>query len=166
MDSFDDTPESDVDIGRIAERLHDSAVAATPGWIRSSVVRVAASQGIVISESDEELIQDAQARGEVFVDERLGRLLRTDFSEQKSTPLSVFRDAARFPVEVLHQLGATEVTRIDVERWAFPNDPFGVTPASLADLGPEVQEAGIAWGAAKAHVHLTRHRPPAGPTKR
>ncbi len=82
--------------------------------------------------------------------------IRTD--QQRSTPLSVFRDAARFPVEVLHQLGAHEVQRVDVERWASPNDPFAVTPASLIDVGEAVHEAGIMWGAAKAAVHLARRR--------
>lgn len=150
--------DPDLDIQDFADLLRREAVAATPAWVRRSIVGVAESQSIAIADPEEALIEDAQARGAAFVDQRLGQLLEADISEQKTTPLSVFRDAARFPVEVLHQLGASEVTRIDVERWAFPNDPFGITPRSLGELGPEVQEAGIAWGAAKAHVHLSRRR--------
>jgi hypothetical protein len=40
----------------------------------------------------------------------------------------------------------------------FPADPYDLTPMTFADLDPELAEAGIAWGAAKAHVHLARRR--------
>ena len=40
---------------------------------------------------------------------------------------------------------------------AFPADVYGLSPASLADLSPDVVEAGIVWGAAKAFEHKRRH---------
>jgi hypothetical protein len=42
----------------------------------------------------------------------------------------------------------------------FPDDDYDLTPASFADLDPALHEPGLRWGAAKAHVHLRRHRPP------
>ncbi len=148
----------DADIEPIATALLQAAVAATPAWVAGSVERVVMSQGIDRGERYDELVVDAGERARRYVEQHLGVLLETDIDRQTSTPLTVFRDAARFPVEVLHTLGAAEVHRIDVDRWAFPNDPFGVTPAALGDVGPEVHEAGLAWGAAKAHVHLRRRR--------
>lgn len=147
----------DVDIQTVATALHEAAVEAAPLWVRRAVATVASRQGLDL-EGAEPLIVDAGQRAARFVDARLGELLATDIDQQRSTPLSVFRDAARFPVEVLHQLGAAEVQRVDVERWAAPNDPFAVTPGNLSDVGDEVHRAGIVWGAAKAAVHLGRRR--------
>ncbi len=147
----------EINIESIAAALQRAAVEAVPGWVQRSVREVAARQGLDIA-PHENVLADAADRASSFVDTRLGELLATDVDQQRSTPLSVFRDAARFPVEVLHQLGAHEVQRVDVERWASPNDPFAVTPASLIDVGEAVHEAGIMWGAAKAAVHLARRR--------
>lgn len=148
----------DLDIATVASALLDAAVEATPSWVESAVHRVVVAQGLDLDEGHVERLRDAAERARGYVASNLGALLATDIDQQRTTPLTILRDAARFPVEVLHGAGAREVHRIDVDRWAFPNDPFGVTPASLADLGPAVHEAGIAWGAAKAHVHLSRRR--------
>lgn len=148
---------ADIDIHAFATALRRAAVDATPSWVSRSVLSVAGVQSLDTGDAGL-LIADAADRARTFVDDRLGVLLSADIDRQRSTPLSVFRDAARFPVEVLHQLGAQPVPRVDVERWANPNDPFGVTPATLADVGDAVQEAGIMWGAAKAAIHLQRRR--------
>ena len=148
----------DLDIETVASALLEAAVEATPSWVARSVNEIVGSQGLEVDDAHAERVADARERAQRFIETNLGALLRTDIDQQRSTPLTIFRDAARFPVEVLHAAGASEVHRIDVDRWAFPNDPFGVTPASLADMGPSVHEAGIAWGAAKAHVHLSRRR--------
>lgn len=148
----------DLDIETVASALLDAVVEATPSWVKRSVGHIVASQGLAVDDSHTDRVADAGDRAQRYIETHLGELLRTDIDQQRSTPLTIVRDAARFPVEVLHAAGAREVHRIDVDRWAFPNDPFGVTPASLADMGPAVHEAGIAWGAAKAHVHLRRRR--------
>lgn len=147
----------DVDMEAVVEALRTAAVEAAPRWVGRSVHQVAGAQRLDVSTADD-LVVDAGERSARFVDDRMGALLALDIDRQRTTPLSVFRDAARFPVEVLHQLGAQPVARVDVERWANPNDPFGVTPATLADVGEAVQEAGIVWGAAKAAIHLQRRR--------
>ncbi|MEM7285571.1 MAG: hypothetical protein AAF480_04395 [Actinomycetota bacterium] len=147
-----------LDIETVASTLLEAAVEATPSWVARSVAEVVRAQRLDVDDAHAERVSDAAERAQRYIETNLGELLRTDIDRQRTTPLSVLRDAARFPVEVLHAAGAREVHRIDVDRWAFPNDPFGVTPASLADMGPQVHEAGIAWGAAKAHVHLRRRR--------
>lgn len=148
----------DLDIETVASALLEAAVEATPTWVARSVGEIVAAQGLQVDDAHTARVVEAGERAQRYVETNLGALLRTDIDQQRTTPLTIFRDAARFPVEVLHSVGAREVHRIDVDRWAFPNDPFGVTPASLADMGPAVHEAGIAWGAAKAHVHLRRRR--------
>lgn len=148
----------DLDIETVASALLAAAVEATPSWVARSVTDVVVAQRLEVDDAHEERLREAGERAQRYIETNLGSLLETDIDQQRTTPLTIFRDAARFPVEVLHSAGAQEVHRIDVDRWAFPNDPFGVTPASLADMGPAVHEAGIAWGAAKAHVHLSRRR--------
>lgn len=148
----------ELDIETVAMALLEAVVEATPSWVSRSVGEIVAAQGLAVDDIHVERVVDAGERAQRYVETNLGALLRTDIDQQRTTPLTIVRDAARFPVEVLHAAGAREVHRIDVDRWAFPNDPFGVTPASLADMGPVVHEAGIAWGAAKAHVHLRRRR--------
>jgi len=64
---------------------------------------------------------------------------------------------------VLRQAGVPGVVRDEEAQRQFPDDDYDLTPANFADLdaGPTeggLAEAGIAWGAAKAHVVLARRR--------
>lgn len=147
-----------VDISAVGSTLHLAAVTATPAWVARCVRHVSDQQGLNWGKHVEPALRDAAERATDFVDERLRELVDTDIDRQKSTPLEIFREAVRFPVEVLHTMGAGSVHRGDMARWAFPNDPFGITPGNLSDIGPEVHEAGILWGASKAALHLERRR--------
>jgi hypothetical protein len=48
--------------------------------------------------------------------------------------------------------------RDETDERLFPEDVYGLGPASFADIDPSVHEPGVAWGAAKAYVHLARRR--------
>jgi len=148
----------DLDIATVATELLAAAVEATPEWVRRCVDHVAREQALLTADLPEAAVADAGVRAQDFVETRLGALLALDIDRQRTTPLSIFRDAVRFPVEALHAMGAAPVHRGDVSRWAFPNDPFGITPGNLSDIGDEVHHAGIVWGAAKAGLHLERRR--------
>jgi hypothetical protein len=87
---------------------------------------------------------------------RLRALIALDIDEQPQNPLSVLRGAVHYPTQVLRTLGARPAERDEFDRRTFPDDDFGLTPAAFADFGPKVHEAGLAWGAAKAYVHLRR----------
>ena len=50
------------------------------------------------------------------------------------------------------------VVRPAFEEEAFPDDDYGLTPATWADIDPALHERGLVWGAAKAHVVLSRRR--------
>jgi len=89
----------------------------------------------------------------------LAELAEADVDAHRSTPLEIVRDAVRFPTAVLRQAGVAPVRR---ERFAverFPDDLYGLTPASLAALDPSLADVAVAWGAAKAMAHRARHRP-------
>lgn len=149
---------AEFDIESAARDLHAAGIAATPKWVRDCVARVVTHQHIAWPDDADAWLDSAVNRAVTFVDTRLGDLLGTDIDQQRTTPLSIFRDAVRFPVEVLHQLGAEPVHRGDMSRWAFPNDPYGITPGNLSDIGATVFDAGVMWGATKAGLHLSRRR--------
>jgi len=95
----------------------------------------------------------------------LRELLATDVDQQQTTPLSVLRSAVRFPTHVLADGGVPAPDRDDFDASRFPDDPYRLTPASFADIDPELGPIGITWGAAKAFEVLQR-RGAAEPARR
>lgn len=144
-------------VDEAAALLADGAIAALPGWVERCVVEACERAGVTA----QELGELAQAAGEQCVAEigpPLRDLLATDVDEQQTTPLSVLRDAVRFPTEVLADGGVPALERDDFDASRFPDDPYGLTPASFADIEPDLGPMGIAWGAAKAFEVLQRRR--------
>jgi hypothetical protein len=83
--------------------------------------------------------------------------VRKDPDEQRATPLQVLRGAARYPTDVLVSFAMPPRRRDRDAEARFPADVYDVVPVAFADLGPEVAEAGLVWGAARARVHQARH---------
>jgi hypothetical protein len=132
--------------------------AAIPGWVVRSVGRRMREWA---GEVPDGVAEDARRAGELARDEvvpRLRRLLDIDVDEQRTNPLSIVRGAARYPTEVLARAGVPAVVRDAFAERAFPDDRYDLTPSSFADVDPALTEPGIRWGAAKAHVVLTRRR--------
>jgi hypothetical protein len=61
---------------------------------------------------------------------------------------------------LLAELGVPAVERDEFSVQRFPQDIYGLSPASLADVDPDLAEPGIVWGAAKAFEHKRRHGGP------
>ncbi len=133
------------DIAPYADALIAAVEAALPGWVRRCVGGVADSV-----EAEE------AALGYVMV--CLRALLAQDIDEQRTNPLSILRSAVQFPTAVLQQAGVKPVERDEFSGRNFPDDVYDLAPANFAALGEGVHEAGMAWGAAKAFVHLQRRR--------
>ena len=90
----------------------------------------------------------------------LRELLELDIDDQRVGPLSVLRSAVRYPTRVLADAGVAKVDRDDFAVQSFPDDVYDLTPASFGAVDPQLNEPGLVWGAAKAHVHLRRRREP------
>ena len=88
----------------------------------------------------------------------LRALLATDIDEQRSNPLAVLRAAVQFPTAVLSAAGVAPVRREPFAVNAFPQDVYDLSPATWSDIDPQLQDAGIAWSAWKAHEFLRRRR--------
>jgi hypothetical protein len=119
--------------------------------VRRSVERYAAGL-------DEE-VAAAGAAAVAEVGPRLRALLTTDVDAQLTNPLSLVRDAVRFPTAVLRDAGVEPPRRSGFDAEHFPEDPYGLVPMTWRDVDESLHEPGILWGALKAHAHTQRHRP-------
>jgi hypothetical protein len=158
--SGDAVPAGD-DEARLADyatALADGIDDALPGWVERSVARVMEEHGHGIDpETNAEATRVAQrARDEIGPEVRA--LLAADIDDQRTNPLAILRRAVAYPTEVLRGAGVPPVERDEFAVAAFPDDVYDLAPAAFADVDESLREPGLLWGAAKAHVHLTRRR--------
>ena len=137
--------------------LADGIEAALPGWVVAQVERVAAAQSVTLSGADRAALAEAAAQARSDIGGRIRALLEIDLDEQATTPLALLRMAVRYPTTVLSRAGLAPVSRDRFAEQAFPDDVYDLSPATFADIDPELAEVGLAWGAAKAFVHKRRH---------
>jgi hypothetical protein len=154
-----DDPHDAAALADHAAALASAVEAALPRWVERVVgERWSQWHGDELPDPVAEAAAAAgeEARRAVVPD--LRALLATDVDAQRSTPLAMVRRAVPIASAVLDGAGVPPVERdADAER-LFPDDPYDLTPAALADLDPSVHEPGLVWGAAKAHVVLARRR--------
>lgn len=141
-----------------AVALADAVEAAIPAWVDRSVRRVLAEQGIELGPGLADRIEDAASAAVAEGGPRVRDLLATDIDQQAGNPLAVLRSLVSHPTAVLRDAGAEPVTRDEFKQRAFPDDDYDLSPASFAEVDPSLHEPGLAWGAAKAYVHLARRR--------
>ena len=139
-----------------ATALADAVEAALPGWVERSVAKRMADVG----RSDPDVAAAAAAAGhraQREIGPRVRALLGADIDEQRTTPLALLREAVRYPTEVLRAAGVEPRERDEMQERLFPDDVYDLTPATFADVDPDLAEPGLAWGAAKAWTHRRRH---------
>jgi hypothetical protein len=154
----DPTEDPDDTLARYAAALADAVEHALPGWVDRSVRRVLAAQGIPATEATADAIRAAGVAARDDGGARVRALLATDIDAQAGNPLSIVRSLVRYPTGVLRDAGAAPVDRDEFSVRSFPDDAYDLSPASFADVDPALHEPGLAWGAAKAYVHLARRR--------
>jgi hypothetical protein len=146
------------ELGSAAAALAAGVEVAVPAWVERLVATRLAAQKLPLTDDVRRVAADAGQAARAFVAGRLRALLAADIDAQTTTPLSVLRAAVSFPTTVLRDAGADAVRRDPYDVEAFPDDVYGLTPASLADVDPALVELGVVWGAAKAWSHKERHR--------
>ena len=85
-------------------------------------------------------------------------LLSRDVFEQRTNPLAVFRQATRPVTELLTSLGCAPVVRDEFDERSFPDDVYGLSPATWVDIDEALVEPGIEWGAWKAATVMMRKK--------
>lgn len=140
-----------------SEELLSAVTSAIPVWVASVVARVAPGSPLGEAQVNDRVAAASTAMVE-GTRAALQNLFSRDVEEQRTNPLQVLREQARVLTDLLTELGADPVVRDEFDRTAFPDDVFGVGPHTWRDLGDEVHEAGITWGAWKAATVISRHR--------
>jgi hypothetical protein len=147
-------PDPDEELHRYAGELADAIERELPGWVIRSVERR------LPPEEDGAAMDQAGAAGQrarLETGAQIRELLEQDIDEQRTTPLALLRAAVVYPTGVLRDAGVPPVGRDEFALDAFPDDDYDLAPAAFADVHPSLHEPAIAWGAAKAYVHLHRH---------
>lgn len=153
VDNRDD-PDDAERLKALATALADAVGAALPAWVERTV---AARVGPLDTEL-QLAAADAGRGAAADVGAKVRTLLATDVDAQWTGPLALLRTAVRYPTEVLRAAGAPPAARDPFAERAFPDDVYDLAPATWSDIDPALQEPGIVWGAAKAHVVLARRR--------
>ena len=150
--------DDDRALARYSDELVRAIESSIGDWVESRVQTVLLAQHRRIDEPTAALIAAVRHDATSEVLSELRAVLALDIDEQRTNPLSILRAAVRYPTRVLRAVAAQPVERDEFDERAFPDDVFALTPAAFADFGPAAHDAGIVWGAAKAHVHLQRRR--------
>ena len=142
--------------------LADAVEQVLADWVVRCVLGRCADAGVAVSDDvrARAVAAGEQCRSQVVPE--LRALLGADLAEQRGTPLGILRSAVRCPSAVLEELGVPHVVRDEFDERADPDDVYALAPAAFADVDESLTGPGIAWGAAKAHVHMARHRGAAG----
>jgi hypothetical protein len=141
-----------------ASALADAVERALPGWVERSVERLVVAFRGDVPAAVRSAAAEAGQRAAVDVGGTVRALLEQDVDEQRTNPLAVLRGAVRYPAEVLRAAGVPPVVRGEWDERAFPDDDYGLAPATWSDIDPSLHEPGLVWGAAKAHTVLARRR--------
>ncbi len=135
-----------------AEQLLAAADGVIPLWLERCVRKILLEQQIESGEADAKIsLMVRQASPMV-----MGELGASVTGVRADNPLQVFRRAVVYPTLVLSELGAKEVHRDDFSRQSFPNDIFGLSPATWIDVDESLHDPGLIWGAWTAREALDR----------
>jgi hypothetical protein len=149
-----DNPDDLAALEGLATALADAVEAALPVWVERSV----ACRLPLLDAEVRAATAEAGRRAAAEVGAEVRALLLTDVDRQRANPLALLRQAVRYPTEVLRAAGVAPVRRDEFAERSFPDDIYDLSPATWSDVDPGLQERGIVWGAAKAHVVLARRR--------
>lgn len=127
-----------------ARALKEAFVAAYPRY----VARILIERGVEVSE----LIADAIVDGTAALDGLLAQLIDTPMTEQRHSPLELFRESLR-PVDLaLAASGVPRPTIDGAQRRLHPWDAYALCPGSSQALGESAHDAHLCWGIRKAMV--------------
>lgn len=88
----------------------------------------------------------------------LERILAADVDAGAGSPLAAVRASVGEVTAVLVAAGVDRPERDEFGARVFPDDIYGLGPASFAEIDESLHEPSLVWGAARAHVHLRRRR--------
>ena len=142
-------------LAAFAEHLIEQVDTSIDGWVTRSVLAAASAGGVAVIEDDLASVIE-QTRAAAMPEIR--RVLRADVDTGAGSPLAALRNAVGPMTNHLDRWGAARPRRDEFLERQFPGDPYRLGPAAFSDVGEDLHEPGLVWGAARAHVHLRRRR--------
>lgn len=139
-----------------SELLISSLRSALPTYVRAVVT---ARVGCGLSVDSEERLNEVGERIGADVEARMSDVLGKPVEEQQMGPLQIVRDGLAPVTQFLAGMGVAAPERDEFSRRVFPADIYGIAPASFREINEELHDVGIAWGAAKAWLHLQHRKP-------
>ncbi len=149
--------DDEVQLPEPAAELLRVATHAVPDWLRRITVEAAVRGGADAASIGDGLDAMVDRVAGRTVDE-LESLLRLDGDDQAVNPLTVLRGAIAEPTAFLR---ARDVAPGPLDPFVadrFPDDVYGLGPATWSDVDPALHEPGLVWGAWKAMTVLRRRR--------
>ena len=141
-----------------ADDLYQAVARSIPRWISTQVAEIASMSIDETTQEFQTALADVTKQTQQVATQNLLSLLATDVDAQQSNPLHVLRASTSYATQMLWAFGVEPARRDEYEVRAMPNDVFSIGPLTWRDLGEEVHDAGISWGAWKAATILTRRR--------
>jgi hypothetical protein len=138
--------------------LADAVDAVLAAWVERQVARLAEAHLGRVPPEVESAARDAGDACREELGGAMRELLAIDVDDQPINPLALLRMAVRYPTAVLVEAGVPPLRRDEFAERSFPDDVYGLTPATWADLDPSLQEPGLVWSAWKAKSVLDRRR--------
>jgi hypothetical protein len=139
-----------------AEDLASGIEAALPGWVVGCVERIMRAWAGQVPPDVAGAAREAGRQAQLETGAAIRALLAADIDDQRTTPLTLLRQAVKYPTAVLRDAGVPPVERDRFTEHTFPDDIYDLSPASWTDIDPRLTELGINWGAAKAFEHKRR----------
>jgi len=150
--------EDEAQLERYADELLAAIERLIPRWVQCSLAAAATAGGVAVTVDLRSMVDPiAEATSRLVVPE-LRRLLHADVDAAAGSPLEALRHGVGPMTEALDGFGVEPVARDAFQVAHFPDDHYGLAPATFGDIDPSLHELGLMWGAARAHVHLRRRR--------
>lgn len=149
--------DCDVQPAEPAAQLLATAAEVTPGWMRRVTLQAAAAEGFGADALAPTLDAMVESESPLLI-AALRQLLATDVDQQRTNPLSLFRDAVAAPTALLRSTGVPVPRSDQFAAERFPDDVYALGPAAWSDIDPRLHEPGLIWGAWKAMTILRRRR--------
>lgn len=131
---------------------------AVPDWLERCVIETAERCAGPCSEVLRRTARVMAVEAGAEIVAQVEELVRADVDAQRGTPLTILRSAVRYPTAILVAAEVPPPARDPFAEQHFPDDRYGLSPASWSDVHPELHEVGLMWGAWKAALVLQRRR--------
>lgn len=151
-------PDAELALREAGDELWVAVDLAVAPWVERCVRRVAGAHGTPYDPGLAAATTEAGARARSAVGAELRALFEAEAGETRQSPLEVVRGAVRHPTAVLESAGVPPVARDDFATRNFPDDVYGLVPASFGQIDETLTEPALRWGAARAALHLAHHR--------